>query len=85
MIGHKGSSLIDANIKLPAPRWKWFNTGEQEAAGTRVISNLTLHIPVRTYERPASFMRVLDAERLDVSVSSGMSNTPVFGCLFKLL
>lgn len=83
MIGHKGSSLIDANIKLPAPRWKWFNTGEQEAAGTRVISNLTLHIPVRMYE--SSFMSVLDVERLDVSVSSGMSNTPVFGSLFKLL
>lgn len=43
----EGASLIETNIMLLPHVWEWFNTGEREAAGMRVISNLTLHIPAR--------------------------------------
>lgn len=43
--GGVGVSPIETNIMLLAHVWEWFNTGEWEAAGLRVILNLTLHIP----------------------------------------
>lgn len=36
---------------LPVHVWEWFNPGEQEAAGERVITTLTLHIPARIGKR----------------------------------
>lgn len=53
---------MDANIRLLALGWEWFTTGEQEPAGMRVISNLTLHIPVRMCKTTGSFVSMSDVD-----------------------
>lgn len=73
-------SPIDANIRLLAHRWEGFNAGEQEAAGMRVISELTLHIPLGMCKRTGSVLSMLDVGR----ERSGISKTPVFFFLFLI-
>lgn len=70
-------SPIDANIRLLAYGWERFDTGEQEPAGMRVISNLTLHIPVRMCKTAGSFMSMSDVDTHVVCVLWGISKTPV--------